>query len=119
MGKHLLRYISAFGIGLYLVALITISLVFKSHALPTKWIIWGISEVLFFFVLTSVFYPRWKSDDSVLFWRKVFWVALAVRVAYVIFSYYYYCFQSSRLALFLITEQGRTGSIFSSQFHWH
>ena len=94
MGKHLLRYISAFGIGLYLVALITISLVFKSHALPTKWIIWGISEVLFFFVLTSVFYPRWKSDDSVLFWRKVFWVALAVRVAYVIFSYYYYCFHT-------------------------
>ena len=93
MGKHLLRYISAFGIGLYLIALITISLVFKGHALSTKWMIWGISEVLFFFVLTAVFYPRWKNDDPKQFWRKVFWVALTIRVAYVIFSYYYYCFQ--------------------------
>lgn len=93
MGKHLLRYISAFGIGVYLVALITISLVFKDHALSTKWMIWGISEVLFFFVLTSVFYPQWKNDDPKQFWRKVFWVAFAIRVAYVIFSYYYYCFQ--------------------------
>ena len=64
MGKHLLRYISAFGIGVYLVALITISLVFKDHALSTKWMIWGISEVLFFFVLTSVFYPQWKNESS-------------------------------------------------------
>ena len=90
MGTRLLRYISAFGLGVYLVALITISLVFKDHALQQKWMIWGISEVVFFFVLASVFYPRWKDDDPKRFWRKVFWVALAVRVAYVIFSYYYY-----------------------------
>ena len=90
MGKNLLRYISAFGIGVYLIALITISLAFRNYALETKWIFWGICEVLFFFVLTSVFYPRWKLDDPKRFWRKVFWVALALRVAYVIFSYYYY-----------------------------
>ena len=90
MGKNLLRYISAFGLGLYLIALIVISLVFKDYALHTKWMIWGISEVLFFFVLTVVFYPRWKDDDPKRFWRKVFWVAFIIRVAYVIFSYYYY-----------------------------
>lgn len=90
MGKNLLRYISAFGIGVYLIALITINLVFRNYAIETKWILWGIGEVLFFFVLTSVFYPRWKLDDPKCFWRKVFWVALALRVAYVIFSYYYY-----------------------------
>lgn len=94
MGKHLLRYISAFGIGLYLIALITISLVFKTHVLPTKWIVWGVSEVLFFFVLISVFYPRWKNDDPKQFWRKVFWVAFIIRVVYVIFSYYYYNFHT-------------------------
>ena len=90
MGTRLLRHISAFGIGVYLVALITISLVFKEYALETKWIFWGVSEVLFFFVLISVFYPRWKQDDPKSFWRKVFWVAFAIRVAYVIFSYCYY-----------------------------
>lgn len=82
-----------FGIGLYLIALITLSLVFKDHALQTKWIIWGVSEVLFFFVLTSVFYPRWKNDDPKIFWRKVFWVAMVLRVVYVIFIYYYYTIQ--------------------------
>lgn len=90
MGKNLLRYISAFGIGLYLIALITISLVFKDHALQTKWIIWGVSEVLFFFALISIFYPQWKNDDPKCFWRKVFWVALVLRAVYVVFSYYYY-----------------------------
>ena len=86
MGKHLLRYISAFGIGVYLVALITISLVFKEYTLETKWIFWGLGEVLFFFVFISIFYPRWKHDDPKSFWRKVFWVALAIRVAYLSFS---------------------------------
>jgi 4-amino-4-deoxy-L-arabinose transferase-like glycosyltransferase len=94
MGTRLLRYISAFGIGVYLVALITISLVFRDYALQTLWIFWGLGEVLFFFVLTSVFYPRWKHDEPKQFWRKVFWVALAIRVAYVIFSYYYYYSQN-------------------------
>ena len=90
MGTRLLRYISAFGIGSYLVALITISLVFRDYALQTQWIFWGLGEVLFFFVLTSVFYPRWKHNDPKQFWRKVFWVALAIRLLYVIFSYMYF-----------------------------
>ena len=90
MGKNLLRYISAFGIGVYLVALVTINLVFKAYALETQWIFWGVGEVLFFFVFISIFYPRWKHDDPKNFWRKVFWMALALRVVYVIFTYYYY-----------------------------
>ena len=94
MGRHLLRYISAFGIGLYLIALITISLVFKDHALSVQWMVWGIGEVLFFFVLTSIFYPRWKNDEPKLFWRKVFWTALAIRLLYVVFSYYYFTLQT-------------------------
>lgn len=90
MSKRLIRFLSFFGIGLYLLALAVVSIVFRDHALQTKWMLWGIGEVLFFFVLVSVFYPRWKEDDPKLFWRKVFWVALAIRVAYVLFSYYYF-----------------------------
>ena len=90
MGTKLLRHISLIGIGLYFLALVIISLAFKEHALAQKWMIWGAIEVLFFFGLTAVFYPRWKNNDPKPFWRKVFWVALAVRMAYVVFSYYYY-----------------------------
>ena len=91
MGNKLLRHIAFIGIGLYLLALIVISVAFREHALQLKWMVWGIGEVLFFFVLTSIFYPRWKSDDPKRFWRKVFWTALAIRVVYaVVMCYYYY-----------------------------
>lgn len=96
MGKHLLRYISAFGIGIYLIALITISLVFKGHALSAKWIVWGICEVLFFFVLISFYYPRWKTNDPKQFQRKVFWTALGIRVVYAFVMCYYYYYQTGK-----------------------
>jgi len=91
MGTKLLRHISIIGIGLYLLALVVISVAFREHALQLKWVLWGIGEVLYFFVLTSVFYPRWKNDDPKHFWRKVFWTALAIRAVYAfVMCYYYY-----------------------------
>ena len=60
MGTKLLRHIAFIGIGVYLAALITISLVFKDHALQLKWMLWGLGEVLFFFLLTLMVYSRWK-----------------------------------------------------------
>ena len=93
MTKRLIQHISIIGIGLYLLALIVINLAFRAYAMRIEWMLWGIGEVLFFFVLTAVFYPRWKSDEPKAFWRKVFWVALAVRVVYVVFVSYYFYFK--------------------------
>ena len=90
MSKKLIRYISVYGIGVYLLALLVISFAFREHAMQLKWLLWGIGEVLFFFVLTTVFYPRWKNDEPKKFWRKVFWAALAIRLLYVVFSYFYF-----------------------------
>ena len=91
MSKKLLRHLAIFGVGVYLLALFVISVVFRDHALQTKWMLWGIGEVLFFFLLTTFFYPRWKDDTPKRFWHKVFWTALAIRVIYVVaISYYYY-----------------------------
>ena len=92
MGNKLLRHINLIGIGLYLLALVVISLAFRAHALQLKWMLWGIGEVLFFFVLTAVFYPRWKNDETKRFKWKVFLVALVIRglYAYLISYYYYY-----------------------------
>ena len=90
MSKKLTRYIALYGVGVYLLALLVISIVFHDHALELKWMLWGIGEVLFFFVLTTIFYPRWKDDKPKKFWLKVFWVALAIRLLYVVLSYYYF-----------------------------
>ena len=93
MSKKLIRHISFCGIGVYLLALLVISVVFRDHAMELEWMLWGIGEVLFFFILTTVFYPRWKNDEHKHFWRKVFWTALAIRLLYVVFSYYYFSFR--------------------------
>jgi hypothetical protein len=90
MSKKLIRYISIYGIGVYLLALLVISVVFRDHAMELEWVLWGIGEVLFFFVFTTIFYPRWKNDEPKVFWQKVFWIALAIRLLYVVFSYYYF-----------------------------
>ena len=91
MSNKLLRHISFIGIGLYLAALLTVSLAFRSYALQLKWMFWGVGEVLFFFVLTTIFYPRWKNSEPKKFWHKVFWTALGIRVVYaVVMCYYYY-----------------------------
>jgi hypothetical protein len=94
MSQRLLRHISIFGIGIYLLALIVVSVAFRHYALQPKWVLWGIGEVLFFFVLTDVFYPRWKNDDPKHFCRKVFWTALAIRAVYAFAMCYYYYYQT-------------------------
>ena len=96
MGTKLLRHISIIGIGVYLLALITISLVFNDYALQLKWVLWGMGEVLFFFVLITLFYPRWKNDDPKRFQRKVFWTAFGIRALYAFLICYYYYYQTGK-----------------------
>ena len=88
------RHLACIGVGLYLLVLLTISVAFREHALQLKWMLWGTGEVLFFFVLTAVFYPRWKDDDPKTFWRKVFWTALVIRALYAFLMCYYYYYQT-------------------------
>ena len=94
MSKNLLRHISFFGLSVYLLALVVISVAFRDFALQAKWVIWGVGEVLFFFVLTTFFYPRWKADEPKVFQRKVFFTALAIRMLYAFLVCYYYYYQT-------------------------
>ena len=94
MTKRLIRYISIWGVGVYLLALLTISLLFREYALQLKWMLWGIGEVLFFFVTTAVSYPRWKNNSTKAFLLKVFLVALFIRVVYAIAIGYYYYYET-------------------------
>ncbi len=96
MSTKLLKHINLIGIGLYLLALIVISLAFREHALQWKWMLWGIGEVLFFFLLTTVFYPRWKGDDTKRFKWKVFLVAFVIRGLYAFLVAYYYYYETGK-----------------------
>lgn len=94
MSKQLIRHIALFGIGVYLLALVVISLCFREQALQLKWMLWGVGEVLFFFLLTATFYPRWKADDPKKFRRKVFFTALVLRMVYAFVMCYYYFWET-------------------------
>ena len=96
MSSKLLRHISLIGIGLYLSALLVISMVFRGQALQHKWMLWGMGEVLFFFVLTAVFYPRWKNDDKKKLLWKVFLVAFVIRGLYAFLMCYYYYYETGK-----------------------
>ena len=94
LSTKLLRHIALFGTGVYLLALIVISIVFHEHALHLKWMLWGIGEVLFFFVLTTVFYPRWKDKETKGFKWTVFLVAFGIRAIYAFVMLYYYYYET-------------------------
>ena len=96
MSTKLLKHINLIGIGLYLLALVVISVLFREHALQWKWILWGIGEVLFFFLLTLIFYPRWKGDETKRFKWKVFLVAFVIRGLYAFLVAYYYYYETGR-----------------------
>lgn len=90
MGTKLLRHISVLGISVYLAAMVFISVAFRGQAMQPKWMFWGVGEVLFFFLLLWIFFPRWKKDDSKRFTRKVFFTALGIRVFYVVLITIYF-----------------------------
>lgn len=92
MPEKLLRHLNLVGIGAYLIPLIAVSVLFNAFALRPLWMVWGVTTILFFYGLTYLFYHRWRHDDPKRFIRKVFWVALGLRVLYfagIIFYYYY------------------------------
>lgn len=94
MEQKSFRVIPILGIGIYLISLLIIDLVFRGHAMEPIFHLWGVGEVLFFFVFTCLFYQRWKDDDPKRFWRKVFFTALGLRVLYAFLTCYYFYYQT-------------------------
>ena len=92
MPDKLHRHFLWTGVGVYLIALIVVSLCFRNYALKAQWLAWGIATIAFFFGLSYWCYRRWQNDNPKLFRRKVFFWALGIRAVYVgfIMLYYYY-----------------------------
>lgn len=84
------KQISSKGFYLYLGALAAVSLVFFSHAMGLEYIAMGIIWTALFFLGSTFFTERWHNIDAKKFVKYVFWTALGFRVAWVIFSYFFY-----------------------------
>jgi 4-amino-4-deoxy-L-arabinose transferase-like glycosyltransferase len=94
MPQKLSRHFNLVGIGVYLLSLLITSVWLKSYALKPLWMAWGVGTVLFYFLLTYWFHNRWKGNDTKIFLRKIFWVALCIRVLYVVAIIFYYYWQT-------------------------
>lgn len=75
---------------LYALMLMAVSSVFSFRILPAVWIVFGITVVFLSFLSMYRFSRRWFNLPEPIFRKKIFWTALWVRVAYVLFSYVFY-----------------------------
>lgn len=84
------KQISTKGFYLYLGSLAVVSLVFFRYVMGLDYIVLGICWTALFFFGAPYFSKQWAKIDEKKFLKNVFWVALGLRVIWVIFSYFYY-----------------------------
>jgi len=90
MIQYLPKKISQTAIYLYLALLTAVTLFFMNYAMSITYIVMGIMWVVGFFMLSSFFSQQWLDIPRKAFIRNVFLMALGLRVAWLIFSYFYY-----------------------------
>ena len=74
----------------YFIALAAVSVLFINYALPFGMVLFGVVEVCGFFYFSGEFTKRWRLKPPKTFARKLFWTALAIRLVYMVFVYFYY-----------------------------
>ena len=84
------------GLVLYVVSLLAVSIAFNSFAMPFMWMLLGVAEVSLFFVLAPKLSKEWQSKSVKDFTRNLFWIAVLLRVVWVVFSYYFYLSQTGQ-----------------------
>ena len=94
MISFLPKKISDTAIYLYLGALTAVTLVFLRHAMPWFFIAMGIAWVAGFFLLTNYCGKQWDKLSERKFITQVVLTSIGLRVAWVIFSYYFYLAQT-------------------------
>lgn len=74
----------------YLLALIGCTIFYSAHMLAFKWVIFGLVSAIGFFYYSNRQTKLWINTKSSLFVKRLFWSALAIRVVWVLVSYYLY-----------------------------
>lgn len=74
----------------YLLALMACTLLYSSHILNWKWWIFGIVSALGFFYFANLQSKQWLNIRTVTFSKRLFWGAFALRVVWVLISYFLY-----------------------------
>ena len=90
------KTISNKGLILYIVSLLVVSVAFSSHSMSLMWMFLGVVEVSLFFGLAPKLSKEWQSKSVKDFARNLFWIAVLLRVGWVVFSYFFYQAQTGQ-----------------------
>ncbi len=82
------------GLLLYALSLVLVSFAFMDYAMGLLWIAFGVVEVLLFFLVSNNLTKKWKDYPSSYYIKNLFWIALGIRVVWVIFSYFFYKYKT-------------------------
>lgn len=90
------KYFTNKAISLYIILLVFISIFFIDRVLPFIWIIFGLVEVITFFYFSNLLTKRWSLISNQIYKKKLFQIALVIRIVYVVFSYFFYNFMTGQ-----------------------
>ena len=82
------KKISNLSMIIYLFAMISCSALYSAHILSLQWWILGLVSVFGFFVFANRQTKLWVNVIPLIFTRRLFWSAFAIRVIWVLVSYY-------------------------------
>lgn len=87
MLTYLPRQLCNKAIIVYIITLFIVSMLFMEYALPWWLHLFGLVSVFIFFYCSTSFSISWHSYSPKYFVKKLFWIALIIRIIYVIFIY--------------------------------
>ena len=82
--------VTNFAVITYFAAIMGCIAIFSTHIMDIQWWIFGLVEVLGFFYLANRQSKVWINEGPKSFAKKVFWTALALRLVWVLLSYWLY-----------------------------
>ena len=90
MAPYFPKQISGRAIATYFLSLVVISVMFYGYAMKFGYMVLGSICVLGFFLLTNYWSKNWANHQEKRVISNIFWIALSLRVFWVIFSYFSY-----------------------------
>lgn len=76
--------------GFYVIALVLVSVLFMDYAMKAMFVVAGFLLVGAFFFGSNALSTSWRGISERRFLKNLFWTAFALRMAWVVFSYFFY-----------------------------
>lgn len=92
--------ISRKAISFYFITLAIVSVVFMEHILPFVWMLFGAAEVILFFHFSNQLSKQWHNLSPSVFAKRLLWTSLGIRLAYMVFVYFFYDFMTGQPFMF-------------------